>query len=241
VRPLGETKILVIDGSARVRSELCAELGARGWTVLADPASSDLATVLRVFQPDLIVAELGTEDPQRVVDRLRAARPVSVILSLPSNAEPRMRALAMRSGAEDTVSKPFDVDEVLARIEHALGRRGGDDRVLHVDDLVIDEAGHVVTRSESEVELTVTEFNLLMAFVRHAGHVMSKRQLLSTVWGFDDYDVNLVEVHVSALRRKLERHGPRLIQTVRGLGYVMRLNGRSSYHHRPALAQPSLF
>jgi two-component system OmpR family response regulator len=241
VRPHGETKIMVIDASVGVRSELCAQLGARGWTVLADPVGADLGTALRVFQPDLVVAELAGDDPQRVVERLRAVRPVPVILSLPATAEPRLRALALRSGADDTVSKPFEVDEVVARIEHALGGTNGHARLLCIDDLVIDEAGHVVTRSEAELELTVTEFNLLMAFVRHAGHVMSKRQLLSTVWGFDDYDVNLVEVHVSALRRKLEQHGPRLIQTVRGLGYVMRLNGRSpSYQHR-VLAQPSLF
>ena len=89
-------------------------------------------------------------------------------------------------------------------------------------DLSIDEVGHRVFRGESELELTVTEFNLLAMFLRNAGRVLSKRQLLASVWGFDDYDVNLVEVHVSALRKKLEQCGPRVVQTVRGIGYVLR-------------------
>ncbi len=82
--------------------------------------------------------------------------------------------------------------------------------------------GHIVSRRGTEIELTVTEFKLLSMFLRNAGRVMSKRQLLASVWGFDDYDVNLVEVHVSALRKKLEQHGPRIVQTVRGIGYVLR-------------------
>ena len=92
----------------------------------------------------------------------------------------------------------------------------------------IDEVGHRVFRGESELELTVTEFNLLAMFLRNAGRVLSKRQLLASVWGFDDYDVNLVEVHVSALRRKMEQYGPRIVQTVRGIGYVLRETTRAA-------------
>lgn len=93
---------------------------------------------------------------------------------------------------------------------------------MSFDDVRVDEVGHLVYRGDDELELTVTEFNLLAMFMRNAGRVLSKRQLLAAVWGFDDYDVNLVEVHVSALRRKLEVHGPRIVQTVRGIGYVLR-------------------
>jgi two-component system, OmpR family, response regulator len=233
----------VIDASASVRSELCARLGAQGWTVLADSVGSDVASVIDVFQPDLVLAELTNGDPHHLVESMQAGRPIPVIVSLPATVDPRVRALALRAGAEDTISKPFEVDEVLARIEHALHRTNGDHSLVHVDDLVIDEPGHIVRRRDAEIDLTVTEFNLLMAFVRNAGHVMSKRQLLATVWGFDDYDVNLVEVHVSALRRKLEQHGPRLIQTVRGIGYVLRPNGRGAQFHRrhSMRVQASLF
>ena len=93
-----------------------------------------------------------------------------------------------------------------------------------MDDLVIDEDGVRVSRNGDELTLTKTEFRLLVTLVRHHGIVLSKRQLLANVWGFDDYDENLVEVHVSSLRRKIERCGPRMIHTVRGIGYVVRGN-----------------
>lgn len=91
-----------------------------------------------------------------------------------------------------------------------------------VGDLVIDRAAHVARRAGAALTLTATEFRLLATFVTNTGIVLSKRRLLELVWGFDDYDVNLVEVHVSALRRKLEAHGGRIVHTVRGVGYVLR-------------------
>ncbi|MFZ9043010.1 MAG: winged helix-turn-helix domain-containing protein, partial [Ilumatobacteraceae bacterium] len=91
-----------------------------------------------------------------------------------------------------------------------------------IDQQVVDEHAHVACRNHRPLDLTATEFALLVALVRDAGLVLSKRQLLRSVWGFDGYDGNVVEVHISALRRKLEQHGPRLIHTVRSLGYVVR-------------------
>jgi two-component system OmpR family response regulator len=121
----------------------------------------------------------------------------------------------------DVVIKPFLVDELIARMQVLLRRRATE-QALTFDDVAVDEVGHLVYRKGNILDLTVTEFNLLAMFLRNAGRVISKRQLLSSVWGFDDYDVNLVEVHVSALRKKLEVHGERIIQTVRGIGYVLR-------------------
>jgi two-component system OmpR family response regulator len=94
--------------------------------------------------------------------------------------------------------------------------------VWQVDDLVVDEAARVVTRRAESIELTPTEFELLAVFGRHRGRVLSKVELLSLVWGYDAYDPNLVEVHISALRSKLEARGERLLHTVRGAGYVLR-------------------
>jgi DNA-binding response OmpR family regulator len=98
--------------------------------------------------------------------------------------------------------------------------------VLEVDDLVVDELAHTVRCRDAEIELTSLEFSLLTTLLRHQNQVLSKVQLLDEVWGFEHYDVNLVEVHVSALRRKLEAHIPRIIHTVRGAGYVVRAAAR---------------
>ncbi|MEX1162527.1 MAG: response regulator transcription factor [Nitriliruptor sp.] len=113
--------------------------------------------------------------------------------------------------------------ELLARVQ-ALLRRAGKlvSDVWQVGDIVVDEHRRRVHRAGTEVELTRTEFDLLVALGRTPDRVLSKTQLLSIVWGFSDQDVNVVEVHVSALRRKLERHGPRVISTVRGAGYRLR-------------------
>lgn len=119
------------------------------------------------------------------------------------------------------VADPIDVQELALRILTILQRRTRRS-VLAIDDVVIDEPSHVAVRGDHPLDLTATEFRLLGILVRNAGIVMSKRQLLHAAWGFDGYDVNLVEVHVSALRRKLEQHGPRIIHTVRSLGYVAR-------------------
>jgi len=94
--------------------------------------------------------------------------------------------------------------------------------VVEVGGLVLDERGRTVTRSGRSIPVTETEFKLLMALARNAGQVLSKSQLLSSVWGFDDYDNNLVEVHISALRRKIDVPGSSLIRTDRGRGYVLR-------------------
>jgi DNA-binding response OmpR family regulator len=93
---------------------------------------------------------------------------------------------------------------------------------VQVGDLVVDEDARLAVRSGQALELTATEFKLLAYLAGHRGRILSKTQLLTQVWGYDEYDPNLVEVHVSALRRKLEQHGPRLIHTARGLGYVVR-------------------
>ncbi len=127
-------------------------------------------------------------------------------------------------GADDYITKPFSMSELLARIRVVLRRSGRDDteRTLSYEDLRLDESSRRAWRGENELELTRTELDLLAALMTDQGRVLSKTQLLSMVWGFDEYDPNVVEVHISALRRKMEEHGPRLVHTVRGVGYVLR-------------------
>ena len=115
--------------------------------------------------------------------------------------------------------KPFAMAELIARVTAVLRRRGRIPSVIEVGDLVLDPEAAVARRAGVTLDLTATEFRLLGFLAESRGRTVSKGQILTQVWGYDDYDPNLVEVHLSALRRKMEAHGPRLIHTVRGLGY----------------------
>jgi len=227
-----EARILVIESCATFRAELAAHLGVIGYhVVVADPGDA-VARLLEVFRPDLVIIEVLDDHPEEAVRSIRANGSALVIVTVASTVPPARRARAMQAGADDVIVKPFDLAELMARIQ-MIGARDGDEQALTFCDVEVDEMAHTVHRAGAEIELTVTEFNLLAMFVRNAGRVMSKRQLLVSVWGFDDYDVNLVEVHVSALRRKLELHGPRIVQTVRGIGYVLRDVSPSFESNRP--------
>jgi two-component system OmpR family response regulator len=216
-----EARILVIDSWAALRVDLAAHLGVLGHNVVVADPGPGMVRVMQVFQPHLVVIEASDDHPEAIVGAIRSAGRALVIVTVASSAPPERRARAMRAGADDVLVKPFELDELTARIE-SLMLRSGAYASMSFGDVSIDEVGHRVFRGEAELELTVTEFNLLAMFLRNAGRVLSKRQLLATVWGFDDYDVNLVEVHVSALRKKMEQCGPRIVQTVRGIGYVLR-------------------
>jgi len=130
---------------------------------------------------------------------------------------------AFDAGGDDYVVKPFIMAELLARMRAVLRRSGREGRrVLEIADLIVDEDAHAAVRAGTTLDLTQREFSLLATLCHHTGVVLSKVQLLTQVWGFEHYDLNVVEVHISALRRKIEEQGPRLIHTVRGVGYVLR-------------------
>ncbi len=125
-------------------------------------------------------------------------------------------------GADDYILKPFDPEELSWRVRAVLRRSGHVvTQAWECGDLVLDERTHLVTRAGVPVILTATEFKVLGVLVRNRTRVVPKGQLLAQVWGYDNDD-HLLEVHMSSLRRKLDAHGPRMIQTVRGVGYVLR-------------------
>jgi DNA-binding response OmpR family regulator len=141
-----------------------------------------------------------------------------VFLTARDGLDDRLAGFAL--GADDYLVKPFALEELLARVRAVLRRAGRESRPLEAGDLLVDEAAALATRDGEPLPLTPTELRLLAFLMRHRGQVLSKYQLLTQVWGYDSYDPNLVEVHTSALRRKLEaRGGERLIHTVRGIGY----------------------
>jgi DNA-binding response OmpR family regulator len=149
---------------------------------------------------------------------LRAARDLPIVFLTARDAvEDRLHGFQL--GADDYLIKPFVLEELLARVRAVLRRTGRLGAAIQAGDIVVDEQTALASRAGSALELTLTELRLLAYLVRHRGLVLSKHQLLTQVWGYDAYDPNVVEVQISALRRKLEAHGPRILETVRGIGY----------------------
>jgi DNA-binding response OmpR family regulator len=170
--------------------------------------------------PDLAVLDvlLPGGDGFELARRLRTARDLPIVfLTARDTVEDRLDGFKL--GADDYLVKPFALEELLARVRAVLRRTGRLGAAIEAGDLVVDEHAGLASRAGFPLELTPTELRLLAYLVRHRGLVLSKHQLLTQVWGYDAYDPNVVEVHVSVLRRKLEAHGPRILETLRGLGY----------------------
>jgi two-component system, OmpR family, response regulator len=218
-------RILVVEDDAALRDSLAVALRAEGYEVESADDGLRGLELLDAFRPDLAVLDVrlpAGPDGLELARTLRAKGDVPVLFlsALGGLAD---RLAGFEAGGDDYLTKPFSTAELLVRVQALLRRSSRlEARAWQVADLVVDEAAHTVTRDGTPVELTRTEFDLLAALGRNVGTVVSKSRLLALVWGFETYDENLVEVHISALRRKLEEAGPRLVHTVRGVGYVLR-------------------
>lgn len=218
-------RVLVVEDDGPIRSSLDVALHGEGYEVTALPDATRLHDVVETFRPDLAILDVHLPAGPNGFGAARQLRAESdlPILFLTAADGIDDRLSGFDAGGDDYLVKPFSMAELLARV-HALLKRAGrlSSAARQIGDLVIDDAARTVVRNGRVVNLTRTEYDLLSALSQHPGQVLSKTQLLTQVWGFDAYDANLVEVHLSALRRKLEAHGPRLLQTVRGVGYVLR-------------------
>ncbi len=218
-------RVLVVEDDDPLRTSLEVALRDEGYEVCARREGSGLSAIVEQFRPDLAILDVrlpAGPDGYTSARLLRSSVDIPVILVTAADTVAE-RLEGFSAGADDYIIKPFSMAELLARVQALLRRTGRLKSVVRqIGDVIIDDGARTVLRAGATIDLTRTEYDLLAVLAKHPGQVLSKVQLLTQVWGFDAYDVNLVEVHISSLRRKLEVHGPRLIQTVRGVGYAMR-------------------
>jgi two-component system OmpR family response regulator len=223
-----EARLLVVEDDPNIRELLSASLRFAGFAVDAVTTGAEAVTAGREAKPDLIVLDvmLPDYDGFEVIKRLRETgiRVPVVFLTARDGTEDKVRGLT--AGGDDYVTKPFSLEELTARIRAVLRRTAGDpgpNRLIFAD-LELDEETHEVVRAGQTVSLSPTEFKLLRYLMLNAGRVLSKAQILDHVWNYDFRgDDSIVESYISYLRRKVDIAEPRLIHTLRGVGYVLRL------------------
>jgi two-component system, OmpR family, response regulator len=224
----GARRVLVVDDEPSIVDAVATSLRYEGFEVVEAVTGRAALASAQAQPPDLIVLDVMLPDLEgfEVTRRLRAEGIDAPILFLTARDSLEDKLAGLRVGGDDYVTKPFALAEIIARVRAILRRSHGDepaDGILRFADLELDDAAHQVTRAGENVELTATEFNLLHCFMEHPRQVLSKSQILDHVWHYDfGGDANVVETYVSYLRKKLERHGPPLIHTIRLVGYVLR-------------------
>ncbi|MFB9332446.1 response regulator transcription factor [Actinoplanes octamycinicus] len=224
-------RVLVVDDEPNISALLSATLRLVAFDVRVAGTGTAALVAVSEFEPDLIVLDVMLPDLDgfEVARRLRAAGCRTPVLFLTARDAVEDRILGLSTGADDYVTKPFSLEEVVLRIRAILRRSQPEDPkpdtgVLRYADLELDEDAHEVRRAGRLIELSPTEFNLLRYLMINAGRVVSKAQILDRVWKYDfGGDGRIVESYVYYLRRKIDRAEPALIHTVRGVGYALRL------------------
>jgi two-component system OmpR family response regulator len=221
--------LLVVDDEATVRELLSATLRFAGFEVTSAATGTEAVAAAVAEPPELVLLDVMLPDMNgfEVVRRLREARPAGgpvPVLFLTARDGQADKITGLSLGADDYVTKPFDLEELIARIRAILRRTAGHQAdVLTVGALALDAEGHQVTRAGQPVRVSATEFRLLHYLMENAGRVVSKAQILDRVWHYDfGGDASIVDTYISYLRRKVDVEEPKLIHTVHGVGYVMR-------------------
>jgi two-component system OmpR family response regulator len=229
-RPDGTAiRVLVVDDEPSLAELLGSVLRYEGWDTRTAGTGSDAVTIARDFQPDAVILDimLPDFDGLEVLRRLRSENPGVCVLFLTARDAVEDRIAGITAGGDDYVTKPFSLEEVLARLRGLLRRanltRAHTEGLLAVGDLTMDEDAREVRRDRELIELTATEFELLRFLMRNPRRVLSKAQILDRVWNYDfGGQAHVVELYISYLRKKIDAGREPLIHTVRGVGYVLK-------------------
>ena len=222
-------RALVVDDEPTLAELLSTALRYEGWHV--DHALTGHAAIkaAKTFDPDVIVLDVMLPDLSGidVLRRVRTTHPFVPVLFLTAKDAVEDRIAGLTAGGDDYVTKPFSLEEVVARLRALLRRTGAvssrEEATLVVGDLTMDEDSHEVTRAGQDIRLTATEFELLRYFMRNPRRVLSKAQILDRVWQYDfGGQANIVELYVSYLRRKIDKGREPMLHTLRGVGYVLK-------------------
>ena len=225
-----EARLLVVDDEPNIRDLLATSLRFAGFEVFTASTGNEAIREATEHQPDLVVLDVMLPDMDgfTVTRRLRDRGEQYPILFLTAKDETQDKVAGLTVGGDDYVTKPFSLEEVVARIRAVLRRTHGGtestvESALMVGDLRLDEDSHEVHRGDVNIELSPTEFKLLRYLMLNAGRVVSKTQILDHVWDYDwSGEVGIVESYISYLRRKIDVVGEPMIHTKRGIGYVLR-------------------
>jgi two-component system OmpR family response regulator len=223
-------RALVVDDEEALADAVAIALRSDGWDVETAYRGREVPLTVRDWRPDVVVLDIMLPDLDGlgVLERIRAISDEVRVLFLTARDGQQDRIDGLRAGGDDYVTKPFDIPELLARaralVRLAPSMTDSSARTtLTAGRLVLDEEGRRATHDGVALELTATEFEVLRVFARHAGKVLRREQLLMTVWGYDfGAESNLVEMYVSTLRRKLPDDCGVTIQTIRGVGYILK-------------------
>jgi two-component system OmpR family response regulator len=221
-------RVLVVDDEPNITELVAMALRYEGFTVKTAATGRGALTAVTQFSPALVILDvmLPDIDGMEVLRRLNSTgnRVPIILLTAKDATEDKVHGLTI--GGDDYVTKPFSVEELMARVRVVLRRHGNtesENGKLTLADLELDDEAHEVRRHGQVVELTNTEYRLLRYLLVNAGRVLTRSQILDHVWHYDfGGDASVLETYVSYLRRKVDRHDPPLIQTVRGVGYVLR-------------------
>ena len=223
-------RAVVVDDEDSLTDLLSMALRYEGWDVRIAADGAAALSITREFHPDVIVLDvmLPDIDGMQVLTRLRADGIQTPVLFLTAKDALDDRIAGLTIGGDDYVTKPFSLEELVARLRGlirraALTSTGAADSFIQVGDLTLDEDSYEVTRGGTPVELTATEFELLRFLMRNPRRVLSKSQILDRVWRYDfGGKSSIVELYISYLRKKIDSLGPRMITTVHGVGYMLK-------------------